>query len=496
MPQLWNLEDAISKLPEVYTESVAPDTVEQYRLLLSNLPTEVQRWITSMGWALEDLSLDANELAVLDMLVNKSVPSAMTILTSPRLIDGVTSEDVTWAQQRQIESLQALLQDDLDQLMALGLLSNEGKVAVDRLTQMAAWDFEIAKGLYLIDSFGHPQHALFGYPVPDFNTQLYLLALLAEKGIPVGHEVAAVAAGLDYGTLWTIADDEVRVLIPDYAHGMVLYQAETDSILVQRGATWQARDLPLEGQIALVWGAPGNYMAVDTEEAQLLNIQREPHYGWRGFYRMFGSAQYRFQKKHWDWDFVKIDYLRQMRDYLIQHHSLAGGVDPTSDTILLFWDGSMDKLEDPALIKIDGREVYASYITNMNFQWDRFKSKGRFLGKSGDAYIDSYLKKAVNIAGITPTVIVHLSGYFDPVKAIWRAADLEVNPPSPRQNPVDSWLGWNKVLWDNFAFKTEDHGRFYFLFPYQCLDIWGTGIPPGYIYREHIGRMCPQCFDQ
>jgi len=64
-PIPWILDDAIAKLPEVYTKAVSPKTVEQYTQLLSVLPKEAQRWITNMGWGLEDLKLDANEVMLL-----------------------------------------------------------------------------------------------------------------------------------------------------------------------------------------------------------------------------------------------------------------------------------------------------------------------------------------------------------------------------------------------------------------------------------------------
>lgn len=51
-------------LPEIYTEAVTPDNVEEYTQLLSVLPEEAQWWVTRTGWGLEDLVLDANEEAL------------------------------------------------------------------------------------------------------------------------------------------------------------------------------------------------------------------------------------------------------------------------------------------------------------------------------------------------------------------------------------------------------------------------------------------------
>jgi hypothetical protein len=99
-----------------------PEIVEQYTQLLSALPEEAQWWITGMGWGLEDLVLDANEVALLELLAEKNVPTAMSILTSPDIIDGVTSGEVTWAQGYEVESLSALLQDDIDELLSQELL--------------------------------------------------------------------------------------------------------------------------------------------------------------------------------------------------------------------------------------------------------------------------------------------------------------------------------------------------------------------------------------
>jgi hypothetical protein len=498
------LEGAIAKLPEVYTEAVTPETVEQYTKLLSALSEEAQWWITGMGWGLEDLALDANEVALLELLAEKNVPTGMSILTSPDVIDGVKWGEVTRAQGYEVDSLAALLKDDIDELLAEELLSDEGLAGINELIEMAGTNFEIAKGLYLIDNFGHPNAAMFTHQVPEYNTQLHVLGRLLELGVPEGYEVAAVAAGLDYGSLWTMADEDVRTLIPDYAHRVLGFQAETDDVLRQgrlesnggktlfRPAAWQASDLPLEAQIALIWGAPGNYYSMSKEEAARIGYDWDALKVklWVGYREVFSGRP--MSLVDFDFLFVDLSTLEAISAHLLSNDFLKDDLNSLSGSIYQFaMNDNLDYIwpEELELVKTGGREVYNGYVCNMDWQWGQFKNFSRFVGGSGDAYIHTYFLKSVNVAGITPVRNVHQSGYYDCFDHMWKASDREIQVDPGIRGRVDSRLGWNKVPWSNWHINPHPGnwtGRMRILTPLRGDVVWSTGIPHGYILRGDV----------
>jgi hypothetical protein len=511
------LDGAIAKLPEVYTEAVTPETVAQYTQLLSALPEEAQWWITGMGWGLEDLELDANEIALLELLVEKNVPTAMSILTSPDIIDGVTWGEVAWAQGYKVESLAALLQDDIDELLAHELVTEKGLPGINELMEMAATDFEIAKGLHLIENFGHPNQDLFAYQVPDYNTQLCVLGRLLELGVPQGYEVVAVAAALDYGSLWTIAGEEVRASIPDYAHTRISCQEETDQIL-QEGrikikgavslftpATWQADHLPLEAQITMIWGAPGDLYPAEYDEWERdpngnVNASTGPL---RSFLRAFRNRP--MSPEDFEWSFITPATKAGMRGYLLENDFLnpqtASNPDKLMEKIWYFYSkdprnyspiGMPGWPNSPEHELIDGRDVFPSYVGNIEYQWWRFSTGKRFRGSSGEAYIGGYLAQALNVPNISLGLRNHTSGYFHPHSAVFRVTESEnrtdVASGSAKTDNLDVF-GWWQVPWNNFRITHGNHFRLWFTRPLPYT-VGEDGLPPGYIYRANVAEIC------
>jgi len=420
----------------------------------------------------------------------------MSILTTPIIIDGVTGGDLVWAKGYEVESLLALLKDDIDELLGQGLLSDEGLTGINQLIEMAAMNTEIAKGLYLIDNFGHPNQGWFQYTLPIFNTQLLILGELTELGIPPGYEVAAVAAALDYGSLWSISGEDVRKLIGSYAHEMLLFQAETDRILQEKEVNWQATDWHLEAQIALVWGGPGNYQALSIEEAPAFGYSiNENKHGWLGFYHYYRKQP--FGLNDWNWEMVSLERLKAMRTLLLaSERFFSQNPEQFADNIEQYWyEENLDYQYDPLILEIDGQHYYAAYLTNMNYEWDTFTERGKFIGNSGDGYIDDYLLRSLNWPGITTSYIFHTGTYYFPSSDIWKATVYELRILEKgdwcRKDVLDTRMGWNKVPFDNFFLDETIHpgnstGRLQFLKPMQAYTVFSTGIPSGYIFRADV----------
>jgi hypothetical protein len=512
----WTLEDAIARLPEVYTDSLTPETVEQYSNLLAPLPEEVQRWIVGMGWGLEDLMLDANEVALMQLLADKNVPTSMSLLTNPAILGGVDASEVTWAQDYQVESLLALLQPDIEQLVQIGLLSEDAVNSITELTTTAAHDIEIAKALHLMASFGHPDEGQFQFTVPDYNVVMYVFGQLVDGGIPQGYELVALAAALDYGTVYAIGNSEVRTLAIDYAQAVVSYVAETDQIVSQQGvADWQARNYTLEADINLVWGAP--------EKVYLWTEQ--PGQGWWEGWAQF--IQRPMEAWEFDWLFTSISSLTAMRDWMIGEGFLDHTIesDPAIENDFTFfqelfsdaYDDTVDRVvanlndyfyigdlaqgqnfssyhfdyqfEDNMII-VDGVQVHNQKIANPDWEWLQFTTTGKLLGVCVDnAYMEAILARSLNVSSnILARLqmdgeIAHVVPlYLNPGDGLWRATvyDSYLLDDSPESSPFH--YGSSQIPLSSDS--VPERVLFGLVANSADYTVQRQGIPSGYVYRR------------
>lgn len=512
----WRLEDAIAKLPEVYTGSVTPETVEQYMDLLAPLPEEVQRWITSVGWGLEDLVLDANEVALMQLLPDKNVATAMSLLTNVGFLEGVDASEVAWAQGYHVESLLALLQPDIEQLVQLGFLSEDAVSAITELASADAHNIEVAKALHLVANFGRPYEGGFQFVVPDYNVAMYVFGQLVDGGIPQEYELVALAAALDYGTVYAIGDDEVKSLAIDYAQAIVSYVAETDQILSQQGVVdWQARDYPLEADINLVWGAP--------EKVYLWTEQ--PGQGWWDGWAQF--IQRPMEAWEFDWLFTSISSLTAMRDWMIGEgfldHTIesdsaiendfaffqelfSDAYDDTVDRVVAnlndyFYIGDLaqgqnfssyhfDYQFEDNMIIVDGVQVHNQKIANPDWEWLQFTTTGKLLGVCVDnAYMEAILARSLNVSSnILARLqmdgeIAHVVPlYLNPGDGLWRATvyDSYLLDDSPESSPFH--YGSSQIPLSSDS--VPERVLFGLVANSADYTVQRQGIPGGYIYRR------------
>jgi hypothetical protein len=144
--------------------------------------------------------------------------------------------------------------------------------------------------------------------------------------------------------------------------------------------------------------------------------------------------------------------------------------------------------EPPTIQSIDGRDIYNAFICNPDYHRRYLEDHGNFIGTSGDSYMHSFLLRAINIPGITPTFWVHESGYYDPGRGVWRASTKEIRR-GPKNQKIDPRLGWNKVPWSNWHVNPLPgnwSGRIRFLQPSRADVVWSTGLPQGYILRADV----------
>ena len=116
-PTPWNLEIAINSIPEIYTSNVSQEEIDFYNQLLSRLPIYAQYWTTNIGWGLEDFTLDKNEVELLIFLSECDDLDSLMILTSTRMIDGISQDDIKWAKGYKSQGLSEVFESDLLELI-------------------------------------------------------------------------------------------------------------------------------------------------------------------------------------------------------------------------------------------------------------------------------------------------------------------------------------------------------------------------------------------
>lgn len=513
VPVEFDLSKAIDKMPEFYTQELDDDIRLQYYELVSGLSLDAQKWIASTGRFLEDKSLDSNEVDLLRVLSAKEDP--LFYLTMPKIMYGISSYDVSSVERDDTSPEDYMyLRDDVEELEKRGLLPGAAKESLDRIVTLSEDDYELRKGLYLINHFGYPRSTATAYTKPDYNTQLFVLGALLEKGVPAGYEGLAVAAALAYGTLITIGDDDVQRIVPDYAHSLIEFIADTDRVVKEEGAHWQARYYPLEAGILLVWGAPGtHYWAVEVECIFWTDVFMSRRMNLEDFHWLFVSIDTLVQKRDWmiEMGFVDLSVKDPAIDKEWVRYSFPGEYDTRIDVLMdklndyLFF-GSNHFTGDPLeSVNVEGRIVRARDIYNPDWQWNSFVETGRFYGTClQNASVEAMLAKAVSISagngfiyasepegGIYTHTIIR---YYDPIDGMLKTTPCQVyfyeTTIYPRSIPF-SHDGYIYIPWDNFCASREiqaDRRKFSILVYQRSVETAHTafaeGYPAGYLFRH------------
>jgi hypothetical protein len=496
----WDFEEAFNAIPEISRGLMSEADVDHYHDLVSRLPLEGQKWVLSMGEFVANAQLDAPEELLLNYLADETGLTNLVVLSDHAVLDGLTAAEADAFCNVRAVDYEHLLVADVQELVVAGLLDEAQVEGLQTLVARAGGgNFELQKGLVLMHHYGHPNQTIFSYPVPTYNTQLLMLARIIEQGVPEGYEIAAVAAALDYGSLWTIANDGLRDHLVEYAVSRIQYQEETDKIIWENGARWQARLLPLEGQIALVWGSQGNNFPLTSEDAERLKIsfdENEPWSAgpWRGYREMFGSRKMTLS----DFDFVftektisedsSLQTMERMRSYMIEYYNFNNIDDISSAIFVNIFQIGLEYVNEISWQQIDGFTIFDTCIFNADWQWKRYETEGSILGTSCEGYMHSTLMASVNIPAITPTYYMHHTGYYDYSSGVWRASQGELENEICLHH-LDSRLGWNAVPflnYHNLPHQENWTGRLRVLLPMNT-SIWQDGIPGGLlVYRSDV----------
>lgn len=513
-PIPWTLENSISKLPEVYTNAIDKEVVDLYKSLIADLDEKTQKWITGMGLGLEDQKLDEDEIDLFSLLKEKDFVTSLYIVTNKTILDGISKKDVEWARNQSVENIESILVKDLNILLDKGMIG-VGNNNLQQFITMTENDFNFEKGLFLISSLGNPDQSFFKYRVPDFNTQLYVLMQLLNSGIPKGYEIVALGTAICYGSLYSFVEEEIKQDVIEYAIDNLRYIYETDLLLEENGKVeWLAKDLPLEGAIYLTWGAAGkHYPWTDSK-------------GWWDGWELF--AQRPMQRWEFEWLFVDLSTLGQMRTWLIDRgfldhsiekdisldndfnnpHKYKADYDQEIDRVMAYladyfyignvsdgkdFDSSHFSYQyDHELVDIDGLEIYNSKISNPDWQWNHFSDFGKIMGVCVDnAYMEAIIAKSLNICTnsltrINESEIGHVfPSYINPIDEVWKTSlydsiRLEELTDSNFQSPFTYSSCQIPISSDS----VKERVYFGLLANSSDYSIQRKGIPLGYVFRR------------
>jgi hypothetical protein len=542
--KLYDYEADLQQLPEVSTGVMKQSEIDRYRILLGKLNAKdpgAARWVAGMGLFAEDRKISDDEIAFSDAVAQKEDP--LRLLVTPWVRGGISSQGAGWAADTSFPSGEfGYLTDDLQQIESQkGPADPETKERLKSIIKASETDYELRKGLCIMDEYGVPGKNVFSYRVPAYNTQLdVLLDLLNKTDIPPEYYRLALAAGIDYGAIETIGDSSVRANLSDYIRDTVAFTMETDRMIHEKGAGWQAADYPLEADIALLWGAAGTMRPFPCSREDYGNPDMIK-WNHPSFEKDFYSHP--MSMTDFEWSFVAIRNLKEMREMMIAK-SLPSTIAAYSETGYRGTYSDYENARNYSRRQVNyttGNPLYLRDKTNVNMDWDHYQTTGSFdsacysedLSAHGidenacyDKPLDEKtLERSINIAGFLGTAMKNrddstsinkfiplpatltfdqngslLRAFPEDIRAIKKynaGISHHTHPISNRNNPVleNMYFAIVHVPWDNFSDK-ELFSRIYMdgttPFEYNKNVVGGyipttdaiRKLPSGYLFRH------------
>jgi len=337
--------------------------------------------------------------------------------------------------------------------------------------------------------------------------------------VPEEYKRIALAAAIDYGAVITIGNENVKKLVREYVPKTVDFITETDKIIKDNGAEWEAKDYPLEADIGLVWDAPGGmiYMTPDVKVNQPC------------WYYVFQDRQ--MNSEDFNWLFPNEQTKKEMRNWMIGKGFVSGNAKDKAidknykeyqNRFLNCYDDGIDKImadlndyvyfprvhfndvehdwfNDSAtnLVEVGGKKIYVEDISNMNWQWEYFKETGKFFGACpDDAHVESSLSKSINVPAVMGGMMIPEWGghifnqYYDINDGVWRTTPYQVECiiDESYKGGRNMIYGMSKIPLDNFyqenmKIGNEQFWKFYTK-DFKDKEILSKGIPQGYIWKK------------
>jgi len=509
------------RMPEVYAMEASIEDISQFidlSKIIKNKDYDAAKWALETGLFMEDKSISKTEKKFIDTVQNK--PDLLRILVTRNVLDGITSRDMKWAKTFNLANSEpyGYLTDDLYNLPELrdGISTDEKKAIqqIEAIINASKTDYQLRKGICLIDEYGVPNQNMFSFNVPNYNTQLQVLFyLVKDRNVPKDYYVVALACGLAYGSVITIGDHEVNQEIRKYVSQRFDQIIETDEIIQQYSVDWQVKDYPLEADLGLVWGAPATLY---------WNKQKEPLF----WYDIFRNRQMNIED--FNWFFIENDTLKDMQRWMIKKGFVDLSVEDSAIDMQHItnefpkeYNDKIDKLmanlndylyfgknhfrgNPNELIDVEEVKILAGTIFNPDWQWRQFIKTGKFYGTCGeDTTAENMLAKSIGIscyhgfifAMKNKHIYTHtIIRYYNSIDGMLKTTPCQIyfyKTTGHEGSPPVSHDGWIYLPWDNFYrfanihnFK-EKWNLFYHRNANTQYTTYANGFPPSYIFRNY-----------
>ena len=403
------------------------------------------------------------------------------------------------------------LSDDLKSLPEISDGINDvEKKAIEQLKEIVKEsnnNYQIRKGIYLIDEYGIPNQSIFNFKVPTYNTQLQALFwLLEQRNIPKEYYTIALAIGLDYGSVITISDDEVKNMIKNYIPEIFDFIVDTDKDIKNFGVNWQAKYYPLEAAISLVWWAGTTWPT-----------EGKDYYQASWLWVLNNKLKRPMNKKDFEWLFTEVETMKDMKKWMIDNGfvDLTSTLEPFKEHLEYTksypfcykeWSGKILNYLDDFFytegerkfvfglitggdsIEIDGKTIYWATIHNADWLWKDFKKTGkvRFGSCLTHSFLDSMLARSVNIGGVQILSLGHaLPGYYSLRDHVWKTPVYELRAYMGHKRA--DGCGFYKLIWDNFHMRNiYVHDCSYnIILVHNVRKFNSIGMPIGYLFKEN-----------
>jgi hypothetical protein len=380
--KLYQYETDLQKMPEIVSGYMKQNEISRYQSLLDKLNSkdpDAARWVVRMGLFAEDRKISDDELAFADAVAMNDDP--LRVLVSGWARSGISPQSSGYAANVSFQDGEyGYLADDLQKIESLkGPVDPATKDKLKHIVRASLNDYELRKGLYLIDEYGvpAPDRGFYQYPVPAYNTQLsVLLDLLKNKDIPPEYYRFALAACLDYGAVETVGDEEVKKNLPKYVSDTVDFTIETDRLIKEQGYNWQAKDYPLEADMTLAWGAAATmrpYAYSRNDEEFPPDYHPWNHPSWESDFRVKPMNMVDFR-----WSFVDLQTLREMRQDMMGKNLPR----TLAEYIRSGYKGRYNEYQDLKIFNrrfvnyTAGYPVYVRDKTNVDLDWENYRNTG------------------------------------------------------------------------------------------------------------------------
>jgi hypothetical protein len=316
------------------------------------------------------------------------------------------------------------------ELRKLPDLSNETAVAQITYLALNASNPDVKEVYELMLKGGTANAADFGYPIPQYNTELQILYWLAAQRQLKRDDTLALAIALSNGIWVTIGDNSVRTTVMKNVVDLLDYFRETDSLQRIFGYP-RLEQLPLEAKIALAW-LGGN---TGTHGPHGITGSQTKHNALQQHMNLFG----------YEWDTVNATTLRQMRDYVSKQGWISSSIDLTVTTIedYFYFSGASEHFNYvtslDATIQVFGETVPSRLINNANFEYQYYLQHGHAIGVCEDeTVLVSALLKSWGIPTLTASYywpLKNLYGghsntmYYDAASTTWKVNPYQLGIP-------------------------------------------------------------------